>query len=69
MKGDYDCWLGPFDYEWKHPPAPFNPDFRPDWRERQEKVRAKVKSGEPYPSREARAAAYMAAYAQLDEEK
>jgi hypothetical protein len=31
MKKDYDCHLGPFDYEHKNPPAPFNPDYNPDY--------------------------------------
>lgn len=25
----YDCYLGPFDYEHKNPPPPFNPNYHP----------------------------------------
>lgn len=26
------------DYEWRNPPPPFNPEYRPDWKERSNKV-------------------------------
>jgi hypothetical protein len=35
---DYDCYLGGFDYEWKNPPARFNPQFDPFAVNRNKKV-------------------------------
>lgn len=47
-----------FAYQWAHPPAPFNPDFNPDWEKAALYVRQKIAENEPYPTRAARAEAY-----------
>jgi hypothetical protein len=65
VKKEYDCWLGPLDLEWKHPPQPFNPEFDPFWKEKEAKVTAMVELREPYASREDRAAARKAAHEKL----
>jgi len=35
---DYDCYLGGFDYQWKNPPAGFNPEYDPRAKGRYAKV-------------------------------
>jgi hypothetical protein len=56
------------EFEWKNPPAPFNPQYRADWKERAQRVREEVAKGEPYASRQERAAARRKAYEALDTE-
>lgn len=65
-KSDYSKLEKTFEYWHNNPPAPFNPEFRPDHKQRSEKVRRMVEKGEPYSTREERAAAFKEAYDSLD---
>lgn len=47
-KEKYGPEVGPFQHEWNHPPAPFNPDFDPKAKGRYEAVTASMEADDFY---------------------
>ena len=57
-----------FEYHWKNPPPPFNPEFKPHAKKLWDKAVEYVEQHEPFKSRKARAACLRTRYELLMKE-